>query len=194
MNFFVDVQGFKDNNNNFILKEFAMVPEIYNPMYDSDLSMHYIIKSPYSLNRLPQKNINNINWVTQNYHGLDWNCGTIKLYTLKNIIYEKLLNILGQICWKVKGDEKQTWLNNFLATIYNNRNFIFAQNVENDLSQYWPKLSSLQIKYPQIRHCCHHDHHHRTTITKKNNKYLNPVCSKKNVILMRIHSSYNSFK
>lgn len=185
MNFFVDVQGFKDHENNFIVKEFAMVPEIYNHDYDDDgyLSIHYIISPPYSLQKLPQKNINNINWITQNYHGLNWNSGTIKLYELKKIIYDKLFNVTGPICWNVKGGEKIIWLSNFLATIYNNQKFIVVHNVEDSIYQSWPTLSILKMKYPQVRHCNYHNHQN------KKNKLHGPMCSKQNVKLMRLYNN-----
>lgn len=60
----VDVQGFKDNNNRFIVKEFYLETK--------NLIFHDIIKSPNGLKRkLNRKRKNDIKWLI--HTALSWN-------------------------------------------------------------------------------------------------------------------------
>lgn len=72
---FIDFQGFKDNLNRFIVKEFALLTK--------NLKFHDIIKSPAII--LDEKHEKQAKWLTKNYHGLEWRCGHISLSELLNI-------------------------------------------------------------------------------------------------------------
>lgn len=95
----VDIQGFKDNNNRFIVKEFYLETK--------NLTFHDIIKSPIGLKQKlnKQRKFQN-NWLTQHFHGIDWNAGYITLNELRNTISHYLHNFNIY----VKGKEKIEWI------------------------------------------------------------------------------------
>lgn len=96
---FVDLQGFKIESNNFIVKEIAILT--CNSLF------HDLIKSPFSFQKLNIKDKKQAIWLTKNYHGLSWSCGSIPIKELREIIRPILKNI-DHIY--VKGKEKVEWL------------------------------------------------------------------------------------
>lgn len=95
---FVDVQGFKDNSNRFILKEIAVLT--------SNSSFHDVIRSPFSIEHLNEKRRRQTEWITNNYHGIKWSDGTMSMTELRKIIKPMLHH---KIIF-VKGAEKVQWL------------------------------------------------------------------------------------
>lgn len=95
---YIDVQGFKDNSNKFILKEIAVLTR--------NSSFHDVIKSPFSINRLNDVHKREVNWLTKNYHGIKWNDGKITINELRKIIKP----MLHQKTIYVKGEEKIDWI------------------------------------------------------------------------------------
>lgn len=93
----VDLQGFKDNDNRFIVKEFSL--------RSRNMKFHDIIKSPVKI-KLNAKQKAPVKWLTRNFHGIDWDDGFITLKELRNIlgIYLDNLKIF------VKGEEKISWI------------------------------------------------------------------------------------
>lgn len=93
---FIDFQGFKSNSNYFIIKEFALITK--------NKKFHDIIKSPANIT-LDEQHQKQTKWLTENYHGLNWNSGNISL--------TKLRNTIQPVLWKkivyLKGEEKIKW-------------------------------------------------------------------------------------
>ena len=97
---FVDFQGFKDNSNRFILKEFALITK--------NIKFHDIIKSPAIT--LDERHQKQTKWLTENYHGIDWNSGNINLSELRRTIRPLLNNKIVYL----KGEEKIEWFRHIL--------------------------------------------------------------------------------
>lgn len=99
---FVDFQGFKDNFNRFIVKEFATATK--------NSKFHDLIKSPHSITILDEEHQKQAKWLTENYHGLNWNSGNICLSELRNTVQPIFMNKIVY----VKGEEKIKWFKNML--------------------------------------------------------------------------------
>lgn len=100
----VDVQGFKDRNNNFLVKEICILSK--------NLKLHEIIKAPYSFNSLTTEEKQQIKWLEKNYHGLSWFDGRIDENEMKSMI-EPIFR--GRIVL-VKGAEKVAWIKNMFTS------------------------------------------------------------------------------
>lgn len=174
MNYYADIQGFKNlSTNMFILKEFALV--------SNDIVMHYTIKPPYSMNKIKSsKMLYNIKWLIKYYHGLKWNDGDVSMNDLRGIIYEAFVNNHSPICIFVKGIEKENWMNNFLKNTFYQEKNIVALNVEPRM--HWPKMSVLQTNYPHLQHCDEHTQHEHGIV---------PFCALKNAMIMKEYSDNN---
>lgn len=150
---FVDFQGFKSNSNRFIVKEFAMKTK--------NIKFHDIVKSPKAnvAAILDEDHQRQAKWLTENYHGLDWNCGFISLKELRCIIKPILMKKVIYI----KGEEKVKWLENILNIYKNNNCEIIIINLETiDCT------INLNKKYSkEFRICNKH-------LSMKNKK--NPIC------------------
>lgn len=97
----VDVQGFKDNANRFILKEISVETK--------NIQFHDIIKSPAIIERnLDRKHRKGSNWLTKKYHGISWTDGYITLNELRQTLYPIFNNSNAQVY--VKGGEKMKWV------------------------------------------------------------------------------------
>lgn len=66
MHMAIDIQGFRDVFDKFILKEVAVVA-INTPFVG-----HWIMRSPYPFAELSEKTRRENNWLSRNYHGLEW--------------------------------------------------------------------------------------------------------------------------
>jgi hypothetical protein len=105
--FFVDFQGFKDNKNNFIIKELALCTT------DGLYIQHWLVKSPYEFKNLNYHRRKDSKWVEKNYHGIAWDDGDI---TFKNLL-KKLSKHSG--IFFVKGHEKKEFLLHYFEFVYN---------------------------------------------------------------------------
>lgn len=94
---FVDVQGFKIENNEFILKEFA----IATPEY----TQAFLIKPPYSYKHLSPEDMRQVNWLERN-RGISWSEGCIDYREFRRII----ASVLRDKNMFVKGEEKCKWI------------------------------------------------------------------------------------
>lgn len=95
MNLIIDVQGFKIENNRFIVKELAA--------YDGCHTSHHIFKQPFHLNLLPPDLQKQASWLIKHHHGISWDEGFTPLHKFSNII-KSLTNNCD--CIYVKGAEK----------------------------------------------------------------------------------------
>lgn len=117
----VDVQGFKDINNRFIVKEFYLETR--------NMTFHDIVKSPVELKRiLNRRQRNSIDWLTHQYHGIHWNDGFIELSELRNILW----NYLDKLRLFVKGKEKILWLKQIMKN--DNLSCVNFEEFDNNIS------------------------------------------------------------
>lgn len=141
----VDLQGFRDNMNNFIVKELAFATR--------NLKFSDIIKSTCELSELNAPTRKTAEWLTQNYHGLAWTDGCIDIDELR----ETIKPILRTKTVYVKGEEKQKWLRKLL----NNDSDIDIVNIEEigcnlNLRKGPEVFGMLCPKHHRMRHvfCC----------------------------------------
>lgn len=98
MPMFVDLQGFKGKENDFIVKELAVLSPVG--------LVHYIFTPPYKRSLLSSTQIKEVIWLKSNHHGLDWNDGFIPYYKAGAL----LRNAIGDGTVYVKGFEKIQWI------------------------------------------------------------------------------------
>lgn len=99
--FILDIQGFKNNLNKFIVKEIA----IYS--VDGNLVKHCFLKSPISFNELSTFYKKQAIFNQSFYHGIPWNMGENHFHTL----HTQLQEIFGNGCKIfVKGLEKAKFI------------------------------------------------------------------------------------
>lgn len=93
----VDLQGFKDANNNFIVKEFAI--------WFNGNTQTFIIKPPFPYNNLSAEEKKRVRWL-ENNRGLFWSEGFIDYREFKRTVIPYLSN--KKIF--TKGIEKVKWI------------------------------------------------------------------------------------
>jgi hypothetical protein len=96
----IQIHGFKSNDNEFILKEFAVVGKTYRT--------HVLFKSPYPYNTLNSKMQRTARWLTRHYHRITWEDG--------DTVYSK--ELISSLCKPfnviyTKGTEKAKFLRQF---------------------------------------------------------------------------------
>lgn len=99
MSLILDVQGFRIENNKFIVKELAA--------FDGKKLSHYIFKPPFPIDLLPPGLQKQTQWLTDNLHGLPWHVGFVPIHLLENILHD-----LADPKFKiyVKGREKAEYI------------------------------------------------------------------------------------
>lgn len=128
---FVDLQGFKNSKNEFIIKELAIATK--------DWTQVFIVKPPYAYSTLTKEEKKQVNWLERN-RGILWSEGFIDNREFKRLIqlYLENKNIF------VKGCEKVKWV----KKICENCNIV-------DLGEKGcPNLSMLQEKYKNCELNC----------------------------------------
>lgn len=101
MDIVLDFQAFKDNNNEFIIKECAVVA------IDGSFVEHWVIAPPYEFYMLKKEKRREAVWVKQNYHGLSWGDGGISYKAFQ----DELRQVCSDVCRVfVKGNEKAEFL------------------------------------------------------------------------------------
>lgn len=93
----VDLQGFKDSENRFIIKELAIAAAEY--------TQSFLVKPPYPFRKLSIEEKRHVNWIEKN-RGILWHEGYINYREFRRIIKD-ILNNKKVI---VKGEEKIKWL------------------------------------------------------------------------------------
>ena len=71
MDYIIEVLGFRDSHNKFVLKEVAVVA------LRKEYIAHWIAAAPHSFCDLPIKIQVFNNWLTSNHHGIEWFDGNI---------------------------------------------------------------------------------------------------------------------
>lgn len=99
--YILDFQGFKNNNNDFIIKEIAVTTTESNGFL-----RHWFVKPPYGIDRLSPDFKRQAYYNAKFYHGIPWNYGN----TPFNYVKKELKNILPHNTVYVKGREKQLFI------------------------------------------------------------------------------------
>lgn len=94
---FVDLQGFKDYKNNFIVKEFALAT--------ADYTQVFLIKPPFPFRKLTDAEKKQVLWLGRN-RGIYWGEGLIGYKEFQQFIKSHLVNKT----LIVKGLEKVKWV------------------------------------------------------------------------------------
>jgi len=82
MEIIIDIQGFRDAEEKFIPKEIAVVA-INAPIFG-----HWIIIPPCPFVNLPESSRRQNNWLSRNYHGIEWVDGEVNLEHFKQHLRE----------------------------------------------------------------------------------------------------------
>ena len=135
--FIVDVQGFGEFNNGFIVKELAVL--------HNDHHHHFIVNPPSYFNLLSTSLKRQANWLYQNYHGITWNGGVTNFSQVKIFLRKQ---IQAGVVY-VKGTEKSQWLRELLKS--ENIDVINLEDISN-----CPNLKELRKMYPSEIKCLNH--------------------------------------
>lgn len=138
MSVIVDIQGFKDNNNKFIVKEAAVLSS-------ENRVQHFIFQPPYKFQGLVLSKQKLAKWMQIYHHRFPWNFGFIPYYMLENCIAPLLKN--KHIY--VKGCEKKNWIRDIFGSD------LSVYNMEDDMK--CPKLAFLKYRYPNVHRCLIHE-------------------------------------
>lgn len=131
----VDLQGFKNNSNKFIVKEIAILTK--------NIKFHDIIKPPSPISELDYTHQKQVKWLTRNYHGIEWNDGFTTFRELQSTI-EHILN--GKIIY-VKGAEKIIWLRRILGNKRNTFEIVDLESKNCSISLHKKNKSSTHMKF-----------------------------------------------
>lgn len=137
MNVIVDVQGFKNEDNEFIPKEIAI--------QTAGRILALLIKPPYPFYNLTKKERLQVSWIEKN-RGILWNEGYIPYSNYKFLISNYLEN---KIIF-TKGSEKVIWLKKILQ----------SDNVYNLEDKNCPSFTTLYDNYmssSDIFRCIYHN-------------------------------------
>ena len=74
MDIVIDIQGFRDVEENFIPKEVAVLA------INAAITGHWIMTSPCPFEDLPVRTKRENNWLTRNYHGIEWFDGDVIIW------------------------------------------------------------------------------------------------------------------
>lgn len=153
MELIIDVQGFQSDG--FIVKELAAT------YMEEDHKEVLLFKAPFPWNSLLQQNKTTCNWLTRNYHGIEWEDGEIDYDQIK----EELVDIVARATVVyIKGLQKLNWIQEFIG-----KNLIII-NVEDMGCAALHKLTATS----NLKNIC--NNHHRTR---------NYNCALKNVIALK---------
>ncbi|XP_072756960.1 uncharacterized protein [Anoplolepis gracilipes] len=135
MDIVIDIQGFRDVNDKFIPKEVAIVS------IDVPIVGHWIMMPPHPFGELSAKARRENNWLSQNYHGIEWFDGETNL----KYFISHLREITRRVRYiYVRGNEKASYLRNILSRDINN------------LEDISPPFKNLSSKEEDGRYCSHH--------------------------------------
>ena len=111
MEFIVDIQGFKNSSNEFIVKELAIIAL----GFDSIPSV-YLFKPPFEWSYLSSERKSENFWLVRNYHGMSWDIGEVPYYDLSETLRRNLEKATKV---HVKGLQKKRFLERYIPNIYN---------------------------------------------------------------------------
>lgn len=111
MEVIIDIQGFKMEPNEFVLKE-LFISSVRVNKCGEEIHKLFTFDPPFPWKNLPRKYKKTNNWLTANHHGLCWESRGTHKYTSIVKILKKVLKGVDQIY--VKGLEKKKWLETML--------------------------------------------------------------------------------
>lgn len=149
----MDVQGYKQSGNDYILKELAIVP-----LNRDSEPLVFLFKEPFPWRRLTDKYKRENTWLYRYYHGIPWSSGEQPYTDIGKILREALHDATRVL---VMGSLKQKWLERFK----------FIKNVYDVAEMGYPPLDKLKV----LTICTHHDAtsaqincaHHNVKLLKK---------------------------
>lgn len=163
--YIIDIQGFRIDNNRFIIKEVAILTRNYIKLF------HILIQPPCSWNDVSLSFRKQILWLERYYHGLSWDEGHVPYYTAQNIIR----NILSNHCVIfVKGNEKRYLLEKILKN-YKTCTIVDLSEHKDEYEENPPSLRT-RNEYTSNYSCFHHK-------TTRNGKSAS--CALNNVFTLR---------
>lgn len=150
----LDFQAFKDDNNEFILKEVCMID-----VESGTVMLHRLARPPFDFSILSETKRRECRWLTKHYHGLDWNDGDTSYAELQQMLRKCLANCHTVY---VKGIEKKEFvINNLINNIV-----IKKTTTVSDLSELGcESLPELTTNPNAIRCGLHGDLQHRCALT-----------------------------
>lgn len=157
MNIIVDVQGFKTYDNEFIIKEIAI-------LYNNQIQV-LLFKPPFPFYYLSKIERRTVSWIEKN-RGISWNDGIIPYSDYKNIV----INLLKDGRIFTKGSEKVSWLKNISGN----------KNVFNLEEKGCPNLITVCEQFSSendVFKCIYHS----SVCALKNVMSLNKWCLKNNI-------------
>lgn len=110
MQYIVDMQGFKQPGNDYILKELAIASLSSNNQQQQQDPAVYLFKPPFAWERLTAKYKRENEWLKQCYHGIPWNIGNVPYTEIANVLRENLKDASKIL---VMGSLKKNWLERF---------------------------------------------------------------------------------
>uniref|UniRef100_A0A8D8X3J6 Uncharacterized protein n=4 Tax=Cacopsylla melanoneura TaxID=428564 RepID=A0A8D8X3J6_9HEMI len=128
--YIIDIQGFRGNNKEFILKSLA-----YSKLNDGNYVQQIIFKPPYDIQQLISKRRHEAHYASNNLHLIQWDDGFIKYSDMEETV-QSLFTHVREIY--VKGLEKATFLNNILK-----RNICMDMDI-----LHCPNLKTLKLYHP----------------------------------------------
>lgn len=108
MEFILDFQGFKNENNGFIIKELAIIS------VDETINDLHLFQPPYSFHHLPDHLKIQVQWLEKHFHGLLWNSGHKNFNELGGVLKDNFK--FGGTVY-VKGLEKSNYIQSLTADI-----------------------------------------------------------------------------
>jgi hypothetical protein len=138
MSYILDFQGFKNVQNEFIVKELAIVST------DGQFYELQLFQPPCDFNELPQHLQKQVVWLEKQYHGLYWGSGCKNYNSLKDVFRGIVID--GNVY--VKGRDKKKFIENLLVD--------FQVNVINLEDLGCPNLNILkkQTNLKVMKPCC----------------------------------------
>ena len=135
--YIIDFQGFKISANEYIIREFCLVA------CDATLILHCLLKLPCERSDLAVGYQRQVDWLTNNLHGLEWN-----ITNGFSVLHVR--HLVAQCCERgsifyCKGNEKMSVL----------RKILQLANVTNLEDQACPALRTLQFKV-DTTNCTYH--------------------------------------
>jgi len=111
MDIVIDIQGFRDVEENFIPKEVAVLA------INAAITGHWIMTSPCPFEDLPVRAKRENNWLTRNYHGIEWFDGDVN--STNFTIHLRDITRHARYIY-TRGQEKTRYLSNLLSrNVYN---------------------------------------------------------------------------
>lgn len=107
MEFIVDFQGFNQFDDDFVIKELAIVGvrDVLTP------TTICLFQAPYSWSLLTKEECKINQWLIDNHHGIPWESGSIPYHEHDRILQDTLRNAAKIY---VKGAQKKSWLQRIL--------------------------------------------------------------------------------